>query len=254
MNANDLIIITQNFDCPLHINPEFEVILVHHGTIKINREGTSETLGAHQAAIVLPYHLHGFEPLEDVEATVLLFPFSIAEKEYKSLCSKSYASYGLTLDECGYNYVQSALASYVQNRDEFVLKSLFYCFFSYFSLQNAPVSDKNADTKYIRKIMEFIYSNLDKELSLADISLATGVSRSKIGDTFNIHFGISLAKFINNLRLEKAKSLLTNSDLSITQISYDCGFGSLRSFNRIFYKKLGCTPSDFKKNNKARLG
>ncbi|MBK8806560.1 MAG: AraC family transcriptional regulator [Bacteroidales bacterium] len=56
--------------------------------------------------------------------------------------------------------------------------------------------------------------------------------------------------YINSLRLDEAKLLLQNSNLKFTieHIGLECGFGSKRTFNRVFKKSTGQKPSEFKKN------
>ena len=58
---------------------------------------------------------------------------------------------------------------------------------------------------------------------------------------------MTFGKFLNNMRIEKAMTLLSASDKTVTEIAYECGFGSLRSFNRVFMAFAGKTPTAFKK-------
>ncbi|MBQ2495965.1 MAG: helix-turn-helix transcriptional regulator, partial [Prevotella sp.] len=57
-----------------------------------------------------------------------------------------------------------------------------------------------------------------------------------------------------DIRLGYASRMLVDTNLSISEISYDCGFNNLSNFNRIFKRKKGCTPKAFRSNyQKTRI-
>lgn len=68
-----------------------------------------------------------------------------------------------------------------------------------------------------------------------------------MGSLFRDTLGITFNTFINNIRLEKAKLMLKKNDMTVTEIAFECGFGSIRSMNRIFLKQLGCSPTEYRK-------
>ena len=59
--------------------------------------------------------------------------------------------------------------------------------------------------------------------------------------------GQSLGDFIRDIRLNKAAYLLKHTDMNITEIIYETGFGSNSHFSKVFKNKFGVTPSDFAK-------
>ena len=52
---------------------------------------------------------------------------------------------------------------------------------------------------------------------------------------------------MNRIRIEKAATLLQGSDEKVISIAYEVGFGSLRTFNKVFLEQMGCTPSEYRK-------
>ncbi|YCA13389.1 helix-turn-helix transcriptional regulator [Bacillus sp. AK128] len=68
-----------------------------------------------------------------------------------------------------------------------------------------------------------------------------------INRLFQENIGTSPAKYINALRIEKAKEQLKRTNHGITSIAFECGFGSLSTFERAFKRIYHCSPQEFRK-------
>lgn len=88
-------------------------------------------------------------------------------------------------------------------------------------------------------INNYILSHLDEDLSVDALCSQLGVSRRKIYDYSNHFLHCSIAKHIKNLRLEHARKLLKETDLSVSLISEKCGFSDYNYFCRVFKKETG---------------
>jgi transcriptional regulator GlxA family with amidase domain len=64
--------------------------------------------------------------------------------------------------------------------------------------------------------------------------------------------GMTLIEYVSLLRLSYAQALLMREDASVLQVAMDSGFGSLSAFNKCFRKIAGMSPSDFKREMRAR--
>jgi len=95
--------------------------------------------------------------------------------------------------------------------------------------------------------MEYVCNNVGEQLNLTSTAKALSLSKNALEKIFVEYTGTTFAKFLNNMRIEKAMTLLSASDKTVTEIAYECGFGSLRSFNRVFVSFVGKTPTVFKK-------
>ncbi len=96
---------------------------------------------------------------------------------------------------------------------------------------------------------------LDQQLNLQKLSIYTGLSRHEISELLNHHLGKSFNAFINHYRIEAAKSKLCDHQfdhLSIMGIAQESGFSSKSSFNLIFKRQTGLTPSEFKKSGENK--
>lgn len=99
----------------------------------------------------------------------------------------------------------------------------------------------------IQKIISFCADNLnDPELSMQKLSSAVGLSRSQISRLMSSMMKMSFPEFLHSLRTNQARKLLKETDKSITDIAFECGFMSQRSFNRVFREVVGMTPSEYR--------
>lgn len=85
-------------------------------------------------------------------------------------------------------------------------------------------------------------------IRLSEVAEMVNMSESSFCRFFKQHTSKSFIDFLTDIRLGAASRALIDSSLSIAEIGYDCGFNNLSNFNRIFKKKKGVTPSEFRDN------
>lgn len=104
-----------------------------------------------------------------------------------------------------------------------------------------------ADTT-TQKIKNFIDQNFQKDITVDNISKTFNFSRNYLFSLFKKEYGISPKAYISELRIKKAKELLkTEKNLNIGEIAFSVGYKDPLYFSRIFYKKTGISPKDFRK-------
>lgn len=119
------------------------------------------------------------------------------------------------------------------------------------SYAKVPVED---DSRRILKVKNFISKNYMDELRLPELASLAGMSSSAFSRFFKLHTGRNISEYIIDLRLGYAARMLVDTAKSISEIGFDCGFNNLSNFNRIFKKKKGCSPSEFRESyHKTRI-
>ena len=114
--------------------------------------------------------------------------------------------------------------------------------------------DVASDSRRVLKVKNYINDNYMREIRLDDMASLAGMSPSAFSRFFKLHTGRNLTEYIIDLRLGYASRKLVDSTDSVAEISYSCGFNNLSNFNRIFRKKKGCSPSEFRENyHKTRI-
>lgn len=110
------------------------------------------------------------------------------------------------------------------------------------------------DSRRILKVKNFISKNYMDELRLPELASLAGMSNSAFSRFFKLHTGRNISEYIIDLRLGYAARMLVDTAKSISEIGFDCGFNNLSNFNRIFKKKKGCSPSEFRESyHKTRI-
>lgn len=110
------------------------------------------------------------------------------------------------------------------------------------------------DSRRILKVKNFISKNYMDELRLPELASLAGMSSSAFSRFFKLHTGRNISEYIIDLRLGYAARMLVDTAKSISEIGFDCGFNNLSNFNRIFKKRKGCSPSEFRESyHKTRI-
>lgn len=73
------------------------------------------------------------------------------------------------------------------------------------------------------------------------------MNKHVLSRAFTDSIGVRFTDFVNNVRIERSKTLLIGTKDTVIEIAFSCGFGSVRSFNRLFSAIVGCTPTDYRK-------
>jgi AraC-like DNA-binding protein len=111
-----------------------------------------------------------------------------------------------------------------------------------------------SDSRRVLKVKNYISKHYMDEVRLGTLADIAGMSPSAFSRFFKLHTGRNLSDYIIDMRLGYATRKLVDSTHSIAEIGFSCGFNNLSNFNRIFKKKKGCSPSEFRENyHKTRI-
>ena len=153
---------------------------------------------------------------------------SILERIFSSLKEKSR----------GYQFTTTGLI--LQFFGEIFEKGLYSTFIN----KNKEILNKNIIK--LKKSLTFIRENYDKQITLDDITAQTGFSTKYFCKFFKNFTDKTPIDYLNFYRIEMACKKITNSDASITDIAYSCGFNDLSYFIKTFKKIKGITPRKYK--------
>ena len=100
--------------------------------------------------------------------------------------------------------------------------------------------------EFSQKIEEYIKNNLDKKLTVDYLCKHFNISKNTLYETFHFSFDTTVNEYISRLRIEKAKQLLSGTDLSIGDIIQVCGFGSYTYFFKVMKDNENMTPREYR--------
>lgn len=114
--------------------------------------------------------------------------------------------------------------------------------------QGKPVSVVNPYVNsLIGKAMLFVAADLSRRISLKDIAAYCGMTPTYFSSLFHNQTGKSFIRWLTDVRIDRAKCLLTESDSSVLEISLECGYNNFSHFIKTFRQNVGISPTAYRK-------
>ena len=98
----------------------------------------------------------------------------------------------------------------------------------------------------VRRAKDYIADHQSETIKLHQIARALNVSTFHFCRKFKLETGVTFVDYLNRIRIERAKILLHNCNLSVTEVAYEVGFQSLTHFNRTFRKLVCSSPTEYR--------
>ena len=99
----------------------------------------------------------------------------------------------------------------------------------------------------IAAITRYLREHLESEISLSVLSEEFHMNPQYISQLFKNEIGVGFLTYLTSIRMEKAKSLLLTTSLSVAEIAEETGYNDYRVFTKVFKKTAGITPSQFRR-------
>ena len=262
--------VKDDFDFPIHFHPEYELNFIYHG------QGVRRIVGDHSGEItdielvlVGPNLVHGWELYkcrckEIYEITIhiqqdLLNDKMLSRRIFKGIRDMlNRAKHGILFSEASTLKVMPRLMALPQ------LNGIQY-FLEFVAIMNelADSSDQKLlstqasefhdfqNSHSIKKVYEFIQENFHRKIRLSEISQLVNMSPVSFNRFIKSRTGKTFINYVNDTRISYATRWLIETEKSVSEISYDCGFNNIANFNRVFKKAKNCTPTEFRREFKG---
>lgn len=142
-------------------------------------------------------------------------------------------------------YFEQINTEWLQKKPEHLLKvkALFMLIlYNILSLHNSPVLNLQ-----VERIKKYILLRLTEKITVANIAASLLLSCVYCGAIFKKHTGVTINQYINNIRINKATSLLQTGEFSISEAAYQSGFDDIYYFSKVFKNIMGMPPSEYKR-------
>lgn len=124
--------------------------------------------------------------------------------------------------------------------------------FDYTLIVDTKVASISKDIIRIQGIISYINDNVDKKITLKEIADREHLSVYYLSHFIKKNMGMSFQEYLSNIRLDRAVNLLSTTNKTITDISYESGFPSTKAFNKLFKDIYNCTPTAYRKKNEDK--
>lgn len=258
----------EHFSFHAHWHFELELVLVTRGQLGMCINSDYRTLVAGDIAICTCEDIHYFENgSTDVEVLIIVFHPDLLGKTVdlnqkanafvSFLDSATVEALGLDIDtmdtlrSClldihremqgqGREYelfVKAGILRAMALLARYAIKS---------ALKGALDVSESAGMKLIKKALHYIELHYMEDITLDDISAHLNVSPFYFSRVFSQITGQTFKNYLNTVKVEKAQNLIRTTETPILDVAYDCGFNSIRTFNRVFRNIKGYTPTSLR--------
>ena len=138
----------------------------------------------------------------------------------------------------------------LSDSEETILQSLILELIYTITKDASPHNIKSSLTNnhlMIERSLNYIKEHLTEELNLEKVAKSQSLSPVYFHSTFKRAIGKTLRDYIEEQRIKKAINLLLTTNLSLTQIAFDCGFSSQSYFSYVFKRRMNVTPREYVK-------
>ena len=229
-----------------HFHKNMELIWVLEGAVQCTVNAHRYRLKKGDAGLCLPYDVHKYEPEKDTVYWVLVFSEDFVHAFAMQTAEKTGDGFSFRMPPPVESYLRAQLVENPQPT-VFTLKSCLYAVCEAY-LDTVRLVEKNkSKEETVSVIVDYIQKHHTQRLSLQDIANVLGYDYNYMSRCFKNIFKITFTDFINTYRLETAIRLLQETEKSITEIAFESGFQSVRSFHSFFKKAMDTSPAQFRK-------
>lgn len=254
------------FDFPVHFHPEYELNLVLHSKGKRIIGDSIKEYSTPDLVLIGPNTPHAWTGTEDgVHVTTVQFQSDFLSEKF--LSRKLTRSIKEMLDRSRMGIVFSpetttALSERIINLSDMqgfdsLLEFLSILYDMSISRSQSTLSSLSyvgqfdtSKSRRIKVVNQYLYENLQNPIRVNEVAELINMSPSAFSHFFKKRTQRSFTDYLTDLRIGHAARLLIESEKNISEICYESGFNNISNFNRSFKNQKGCTPSDFRTQQK----
>jgi len=231
----------RNFSFPMHVHHSFEFITILDGSMTVTIGVNNYELTKEEGVLVFPEQPHSLESTESEHLLVIFSP---------DIINAFYSKHTSELPKCSKIKLPPYLLSQIVEIDEhssiIKMKGALYSLCTLLDENTEYLKRKTLENGLLRAIFDFVENNFEKSCTLDDLSNALGYNRSYLSRYFSESTHMSFVSYVNRYKISRVCYLLKNSNKTVLECAYSCGYTSLRSFNRNFMLYVGISPTKYR--------
>lgn len=232
-----------------HAQGELEFGIMLKGACRFVCGNTDIVLRPGDVFFAFPNQPHRYEGSQDVDAYLLIVPVKRYLSPYYNLLMKQIPGCAV-LHKGEYDPSIIALAeralSDMSTASEPVLQGYLLVIVGKL-LESLSLRQRQSGTEQaLRRVLHYLNEHYRESITRSEVAKAVGYNESYVSHVFSQTMGTTLPEYVHMMRVEDACHMLKETELTVTQIAAELGFGSIRNFNRIFLKRIGTTPTEYR--------
>jgi len=258
-----------------HKNRGMEITYIEKGMLEWMVEGSPEKIKPGSIFFTLPWQVHGSmtpkEPenmiwhvlfrLEDDYPTPrdhFLFPksFGFSKEEMEILSATFSASRSHSFPSTpAMHYLMTTLIGELQSTHELratqsrtLLRAILVELKRIIGKETAGNGTRSHTENRVQALIETLPFHCDRRWTHSEMANHCGIQRTQLGKVFQKLTGCTPMEYLFRIRMERAKTLLRETDIKIIDVAFECGFGTSQYFANTFKHATGSTPTEYRKH------
>ena len=258
----------KEFTYPIHNHQVFELNFVEHGAgVRRIVGDSSEIIGEYDLVLITSLELEHVWmqndcKSDDIHEITVQFRFDLFSEGFFATSPLKSIYHMLNQARKGLVFSMDTIMKIYNDLQKLSsIKDPFEAFISFLRILNVLANSDGSrtlattsyakvvieeDSSRILKVKNFINSNYMKGIKLKTLSDLACMSETAFSRFFKLHTGRTVSDYIIDIRLGFASRMLVDTNKSIADICYLCGYNNLSNFNRVFKRKKGCAPTEFR--------
>ncbi len=238
---------TQGMNFGRHLHNSFEFFFVVSGEVFCTVENFEHRIGKGQGLLILPNQPHSYRTPRECSTRSLMIIFDplYVNEFFQDIKEKKFIDPVFVPPLDAVNHLPPT-------EERLAWKAVLYRLCAEASRQCRTKKRDDSHPELVEKIIDFIQNNLTEPITLHQLAEHLGYNYHYLSSCIKSTFGVNFCSLLHQIRIDHAVTLLKTTKLSITRVAEQSGFSSIRSFNRVFYQILSCTPSEYLRKNPAQ--
>lgn len=239
---------------PPHFHSCAELLRLHQGQMLVQIDRDVVEVKSGQLAVIFPDTIHSYQTLsapEEIQLELFILGEGTGGEWERALRLSRPEQPVLQLDSLhpDVTYGLDALLREEPDwSDEPAARALVQLCWARLLPRMSLVRREREQTDLPRQLVSYMLEHFQEPVSLSSLSRIFGVSVSALSRVFTNTLHTGFSEYLNHLRIEQAKKMLLETELSILEVGFACGFQSQQTFNRVFLDYCGCTPRSFRQS------
>lgn len=241
-----------------------EIVLVTYGSCYITVNGYHAMLRKGECIVIFPEAVHNFYLKEHESCKLINFIFNpfprgkdsifkpVAQQLFLfSELEKTERSFIKFVDDGTIEALLEKMISLRKRKCRFQRLLIMVCFCELYmelsmALEESVKNSAASKNVHINKALDYITGNISEKITLELISDYAGISSRQLTNLFIKEFGMTLPDYVNIFKIGKARELLENTLIPVTDIAHRLGFSSSQYFTTCFKKLIHFTPREYR--------
>jgi AraC-like DNA-binding protein len=234
----------ENFRFLPHLHRHHELVQVLDGSLLVTVNGREQIVSAGDYAFVPSHAIHAYQSPSHSLCKVCVFSEDLIPAFSSEMRKKRVEDFTFRCRPCVAALADEAIFTDESGVNLLLRKGALYALAGEMQSQLTFSDAASTDLALTERIIRYATEHFADNITLGTMALALGYDEHYLSRIFHRIIPMHFSAYINLLRVDAARELLERSNLTLAEIAMESGFGSIRSFNRVFLKVTGKRPRD----------